>query len=125
LILWFAVVYIASILGINIVSQVTYNTLHFKLESLFHNGPVYNRPFARINIQQQEVMHDIALALSLLCIFFFIFKEQIRLYDPEPPTFWHTAYNGTKPVPLIVAPAATFGVIGQPLSVHCLDTAAL
>ena len=66
-------------------------------------------------------MHDNTIALSLLCISFYIFNYQIRLYSEEPRTFWHAAYDGTADLPLIVAPATNFGAIGQPLSIQCLE----
>ena len=67
-------------------------------------------------------MHEISIALSLLCIVFFIAKLQLRLYHQEPPKFWHAQVNETFHVPLFVEPHFTFGSRGQAIQItHIYD----
>lgn len=69
-------------------------------------------------------MHEVSIALSLLCIFFYVAREQIRLYHADPLPAWHSPVS-TVPAAgshLVVTPGFSFGRLGQPISVTSLGT---
>lgn len=68
-------------------------------------------------------MYQVSIALSLLCILFYVAREQIRLYHHDQGPTWHSSveHKNQSGCPLFVTPALTFGKLGQPLSIKALS----